>query len=204
MNKLQVAACHIFKITVCEMFQAAADFILNQSNFWQVHKILTTYIAQYISESLRRKFQEKSFHRGRKVTALKAWLDNDIYGKQRMNWGISLNLNIMNSHVSMDKIPHKFDDADHQSRWWWWWQCCFPISPYHHHYQHHPAVCKGLTVNEICLCLCYRLFVALIKCPKKDHSILIIIMNRCIQQCARVWQPMSFVFVFVIVSSLLQ
>ena len=53
--------CHIFKMTLSELAQV-------------IHKIWRVIYM---------KVSERNFQRGRKVTALKAWLDNDIYGKQR-------------------------------------------------------------------------------------------------------------------------
>ena len=51
-------------------------------------------------------------------------------------------------------------------------------------------VCWPITNNEHCLCLCYRLFPALVEFPKV-HSILIIITTSAIQQCARVCWPIT-------------
>ena len=53
--------CHIFKMTLSELAQV-------------IHKIWRVIYM---------KVSERNFQRGRKVTALKAWLDNDIYGKQQ-------------------------------------------------------------------------------------------------------------------------
>ena len=47
-----------------------------------------------------------------------------------------------------------------------------------------------ITNNEHCLCLCYRLCIALVKCLK-DHSIRIIITTSTIQSCARVCWPIT-------------
>ena len=71
----------LFKPTLCELVQVIS--VLYQIIFDKFSRFDKSYMALNIHLKVLGGNSERNFQRGRKVTALKAWLDNDIYGKQQ-------------------------------------------------------------------------------------------------------------------------